>query len=287
VSKRAERLEFSGLSPLRWQEGTPWWTIALFLAALALGTVGAQVFHHVLMFALPFALAFLATAWPAKIALGEDGVSHHRLGFTRFTPYAKVVKCEVIQRIGGRLKDKKTPVVTAVRLTLEDGKHVDLPMGQGILAAGSPTAPAGTLGHFGAFHPDAWKLRKAIEERVQEVRSLAEPTDLAVSLMRGEQSVEGWRAKIAEAAPIEAQYRDASKEALWRVVEDPQQPRDARAGAAMALRNDLGIDGRERLRIVATECESPKLRIALETALDAEDEQRIDEALENVSRQSE
>lgn len=111
---------------------------------------------------------------------------------------------------------------------------------------------------------------------------------LTASLVRGAGTVAEWRDRIEAAGRPAATsgYRsDATpNEALWRVLEDEDAPREARAGAALALRRHLDEDGRTRMRVVAEGCASPTLRIALDAALDEESpEARVLEALEQVS----
>lgn len=76
----------------------------------------------------------------------------------------------------------------------------------------------------------------------------------------------------------------ARGEDLWRVVEDTTAPEDARAGAAIALRNEAGAH--PRLRVAAEAVASPRLRVALERAADPEaEEAALDEALEAFARE--
>src|SRR5262249_62187220 len=60
-------------------------------------------------------------------------------------------------------------------------------------------------------------------------------------------------------------------EELWRVIEDPTAPMDARAGAAAAIGRDLDEAGRTRLRVAAAACAAPKLRVALSAVADEEE----------------
>jgi len=99
--------------------------------------------------------------------------------------------------------------------------------------------------------------------------------------------VELRRAELARLLEPEGggSYRDpaARGDDLWRVVEDTSAPEDARAGAAVALRNEDGAH--PRLRIAAEAVASPKLRVALEKASDpAADDEALDEALEAFDR---
>jgi len=67
---------------------------------------------------------------------------------------------------------------------------------------------------------------------------------------------------------------------LWRVVEDTAGHRTTRIGAAVALRENIDVAGRERLRRVAESCAAPRMRVAFETIAYAESEDELLAALE-------
>jgi hypothetical protein len=287
----------SALSPVRWL-GTADWVAGILFAVALTGFLVSRSMDQQSPLAplsyfggliLPLIVSAIAIGWPTSVTVGEDGVSYRRYGFTRFVPFSEIAKAAIIQKMGPRgRRPNESRAHSAVRLTLTSGANLDLPIGTTDLPKGEQTVEPGTLGQFGEAHPDAKKVCEAIEERVKATSAVHAPTDLAKSLARGRQTVEEWRSKLAAHGGAREQYRDGSTEALWRVVEDTEAPRDARAAAAMALRSDLQAEGRARLRVVADECESPKLRIALETALDEEaEDDRVYEALEKVSRQGE
>jgi hypothetical protein len=71
-------------------------------------------------------------------------------------------------------------------------------------------------------------------------------------------------------------------EKLWRIVEDPAAPADARAGAAVALGHGADEDSRARLRAAASATAAPKLRFAIETAAKDEPEEALAAALAEV-----
>src|SRR5262249_20710300 len=79
-------------------------------------------------------------------------------------------------------------------------------------------------------------------------------------------------------------YRQSAirDEELWRVVEDPRAPQDARAGAALLLRRSLDDAGRARVRIAADAAAAPKLRVALDAAAAGSDE-AIESALADLA----
>ena len=91
---------------------------------------------------------------------------------------------------------------------------------------------------------------------------------LTALLARGERPLDAWRADLVHHR--HGAYRDAplAEEALWRVVEDPRTAEDARAAAAVLLRDGrAGEEASSRLRVAAEEA-SPRLRVALLAAAD-------------------
>jgi hypothetical protein len=155
-------------------------------------------------------------------------------------------------------------------VVLTSGKHVDLRTG-------------GKSGWGGKER--AAMMRDALAQRIREAmeahRARIGPRKLALQLARGERDKGEWITGLKKLQEGEGGYRAAAvrEEDLWRIVEDPGAPEEARAAAAILLRSNEGA--RPRLRIAAEAVASPRLRVALE----AEDEEAVDEALEAYVRQ--
>lgn len=141
-------------------------------------------------------------------------------------------------------------------------------------------------------HREAVMQIAALASRFYEARRAyldgARAVDLATYVARGEREIAEWRAELTRLHDPETRggYRvpGARGEDLWRVVEDTTAPEDARAGAAIALRNEAGAH--PRLRVAAEAVASPRLRVALERAADPEaEEAALDEALEAFARE--
>jgi hypothetical protein len=66
---------------------------------------------------------------------------------------------------------------------------------------------------------------------------------------------------------------------LWEVLEDPRASETARAGAVVALGSAVDEETRERLRAVSDATASPKLRVVIAAASNAEDDARLEAAL--------
>lgn len=116
------------------------------------------------------------------------------------------------------------------------------------------------------------------------------PRPLAV-LEPSEASGRAWGERLlAVARAGEAHYReDASPTgALWGVLEDPRQSATQRAGAAVALREDLDAAGRQRLRVALEAVADPGVRVVLDAVgRDADDVlvvQALDEVLKGRNR---
>lgn len=80
-------------------------------------------------------------------------------------------------------------------------------------------------------------------------------------------------------------YRTAvvREEDLFRVVEDPSAPADARAGAAHVLRSSIDQAGKARIRVVAEATASPKLRVALDAVAGDAPEESVEAAMQALA----
>lgn len=116
--------------------------------------------------------------------------------------------------------------------------------------------------------------KRAHEDRAN--RAAVDPTHLR----RNGRAIDEWLRALRTTKEETAGFRDHAlpTDALWDIVSDGSAAPTARAGAAIALRSQLDDDGRARLRIAAETCASPKLRIALQSAVE-EDDDRLTESL--------
>lgn len=302
-----EHVDLEGLSPLRWRTG---WSLLALLSPFAIfGLVRAEVGREHPWVPLGLALVTLvvtfgALAWPTRLRLLEDGVSIRRFGVARFVPYATIARAELVQYLGiGRGGAGDAPerggtstwtVYTILRLTLEGGGIVEVGL-ESVETLLSGTGQALVVGATGRYAPLTPRAREACAEIERRARTAGEgATDgssVVAALMRGDMPVEDWRRSLSASGARSGAhaYRapDASTEALFRVLENDEAPREARAGAAIALRQKVDTEGRERMRLVAESSSSPKLRAAVEAALDEDaDERRLEEVLEEASRAS-
>jgi hypothetical protein len=298
----ADRVEVRCSSPLAWRVG---WAQSVLVFGGLFATIlsvqaSARGYDVALMATLPVVVAFLAAFfWPSKVTLLEDGLAYRRYGFTKFIPYSKIRATEQVQRLGSASKERGSretvwTVHCALRLRLEGGGTLDIGTGsdERKLTGELGSWVIGLYGDYGSFTRKGFELKRALDARLEAWRDAPEPaTPMALNLVRGEKTSAEWLAAIDAAAPAKGDaYRGAegAHEALWRVLEDAAAPREARAAAAIALRSHLDDDGRNRMRVVVEACESPKLRVAIETALDVgttetDGEPRLLHALEQAS----
>ncbi|MEI8256461.1 MAG: hypothetical protein WCJ30_12375 [Deltaproteobacteria bacterium] len=111
--------------------------------------------------------------------------------------------------------------------------------------------------------------------------------DDAGTLLRAGRPVSTWRADLRAQLDAARSYRDAhlDRDALRRVLEDPDAPAERRIGAALALSDPCG-DPADHVRVVAARCASEPLRVALErVASTTLDDAAVDAAIDHERTQ--
>lgn len=248
----SHRAEFSGSSP----------AFSTLPRQIALMGVAALLFSplHVagslgsVLFAVLLALAF----WPSRITAGIDGFMLRWLWWQRFVPMSEVRE---LSSVGER--DVKIELTSGAELVWYTSMR-------------SKSTTAVQREH-----------RDAVLARMQEVMKLSQArpraTHLATAVARAGRTHEQWLEALRQMRHVEADYRSAAvpRDALWRVLDDPAAPEDARAGAAFVLHEGAGEADEVRLRNAAGATASPRLRIALDSAADGNDEE-LAAALEDV-----
>jgi hypothetical protein len=262
-----KRAEFSASSPLF---ATLPRQLGLLLATFTLsGIFGAiaAAFHvqgMPTMIFLPI-LLYVAAAWRSKVTVGVDGILTRWLWWRRFIPMSKLT--------GAWAEDDHT-----IRLGLEGGESHAL-----------YTAPRR---RGGAGNPFTIQHRDAVLARIKEAREAfaahGAGADVSALVARGTRPLTEWIESLKRLSKREGGYRDAvvREEDLWRLVEDPAAPEDARAGAALLLRQNLDEPGKARVRVAAEATVSPKLRVAFDAAA-AESDAALEEALGELAPASE
>jgi len=255
-----QRVEFVGSSPpyaflLR---GRPFLFGIGALLMVSVGFYGPLLLLPLL--ALGVAPALVGSIAPARITVGIDGIFVRWLWHRRFIPLAGVVRAE--------------PVGDDAILLARSSSE-----GQVLY-----TSVATHRGVYGPRHRDA-VLRRVRE--VLEVRSVEAPSTGVMSLLaRGGRTKVQWLEGVA-AMGQGGSYRGSvvPEEDLWTVLHDASAPEDARAAAAMALRASLDDAGRARVRVAADAVASPRLRVALESAV-ADDVERLASAMADLGAAS-
>ena len=234
-----------------------WFLLSLMVGAgvLASHGFGEVAFAAVLLVALP---SIFVLSRGRMIDVGADGLSLKWLRFRRYIPFDDVASVKANEH-------------DAVTITLRSDEKIPLRTG-------------GTSGWDGG--EGAALLRDALLRRIHEAmeahRGRIGPRELATQLASGGRDETTWLADLKKLREGEGGYRHAAlrEEDLWRLVEDPGAPEDARAAAAVLLRGAEGA--KPRLRIAADAVASPRLRVALE----AEEEEVVEEALKAYARRS-
>lgn len=237
---------------------------------VVLGAASSALHLHGAAPLLPllFMGAIVGSVLPSKIAVGVDGVLVRWLWQKKFLPMAKITR---VSPSGDRMID----------VWLADG---------GVETLHTSMRRRGSWGSGARSH--AWQHRDAILARMNEAlaafRSRGPGADVSALVGKGTRTREEWLAALAKLRATEGGYRDAvvRDEDLFRVVEDPAAPEDARAGAALLLRRSLDDAGKARVRVAADATASPRLRVVLDAAASERDEEAVRAALEDLARDS-
>lgn len=146
----------------------------------------------------------------------------------------------------------------SARFVLAD-RHVDVAI--------TTNSPIGYIAKQDAVALDSFLFRA--REALAAHRATIGPRELAETLRRADREKDEWVDALRRLRDGDAAYRSAPirDEELWRVVEDPGAPEDARAAAAFVLRRPGQTDASAttRLRVAAQAVAAPRLRIALES----------------------
>ena len=199
---------------------------------------------------------------PSKIAIGVDGVLVRWLWQKKFIPMSQIARIE-------RADDR------TVVLHLVDGSEE--------LIYTSMRRRSGFGSSWAVQHRDAVLAR--IGEAIMAYRARGPAADISALVGKGTRTRSEWLGALGKLRGAEGGYRDAvvRDDDLWRVVEDPSAPEDARGGAALLLRRSLDEAGKARVRVAAEATASPKLRVALDAAASDTADEAMHAALEELA----
>ena len=245
VSLPLRRTRFTGAAPIR--PGV--------LHAIALGLIALAGLSII---ALPGKSLAVAIASPSlllaacvgafsqvrsSIDVGADGILRTWLRYRQFIPLRAIREAKVA---GG----------DEIAVHLESGERVR------VIFARNAHDIAGVERR----NRDAALMR--LNRSLEANRNVSSPTWLIAHLgCRGRDRAQ-WVRDLADAHATASDYRASAlrDEDLWRILEDPLAPEDARAGAAIALRRSDDPRAAARLRVAAEAIASPRLRVTLEAS---------------------
>ncbi|MFO0588309.1 MAG: hypothetical protein U0441_12245 [Polyangiaceae bacterium] len=218
-----------------------------FTAAMFARTLPAVAPFFPFLMAL-VALSTAVTAMiPTKLRVGADGLQISWMRRQRFLAYGDITHIDPYEE-PGMGKNRWAGLV----VSLKSGEKVHLP----IIAKQS------------SLRDQVYVIHERISEAIDTWSRGDGVADAALVRRSGREASDWVRAlrSIGSGANADARTAPVLPEKLWRIVEDPAAPPDARAGAAVALGQTADEDARTRLRAAASATAAPKLRIAIETA---------------------
>lgn len=200
---------------------------------------------------------------PTRLRVGADGVSLSWLRWKRFLGYGDMA---LVRRFedGGWGKNR----MAGIEITLKSGEVVRIPV--------QPTQSG--------VRDEVVIVEERIAEAIETWRRGDGAADAALVQRSGRAPGDWLRALrgIGAGANADARTAPVLPERLWRIVEDPAAPPDARAGAAAALGATIDDEGRTRLRAAAEATAAPRLRIAIEAAAKGTGDEELAAALAEV-----
>lgn len=191
-------------------------------------------------FFLPLLLASVSALVPTRMVVGEDGVQISWFG-SRFIHYRDVATIEAAGK-------------DAI-MTLGSGIRVRLPIGPKAKPLERHTLRRN-------------ELIRTVRERLEQSRQFHHAPEIEHLVMRNGRDARTWvdDLRTLTTAPA-APFRSLAlpPDALWRVLESPQAPPDARLGAAAALQM-ISPDAttHERIRRIAASSASPRVRVSID-----------------------
>lgn len=189
-------------------------------------------------------LAILVLLRAGETEVGTDGITIDWLGRKHFIRHQDIKWLEPIRK-------------EMVRIHLQDGRTIPI-----------------------AFATPVRQSRDELIRLADKARGALrtkEEAPFRTQLARNGRALEAWTSDLERLASEELNYRTSAPpqvEELWRVVENPNEPEDARAAAALLLKDR----DRPRLRLAAEAVASPKLRVALEAVAESEADPTPEEA---------
>jgi hypothetical protein len=231
-------------------DALPPWAHRMRWLAMIL-TTSPWIFVNLLRFTPPWAIGVVLGLYgvlavplmvPQKVAIGDDGIFLRWAGRRRFVPFGQLHEA------------RSTPL--GVELELEGARSLEIRLTHRTNEAG----------------PRRAAMLARIEQGMAYHHAF-EPGDDEALLARGGRDIDLWMSEMSQLGTAERSYRAIAlpRERLWAIVENPGADPSARRGAALALRNRLDDDDRDRLLSVAQRSALPSVRVAFDAVARAED----------------
>ena len=227
-----------------WGGAVALYVLSMVLLARSLPQIAA--FLPISLAAVGIGAAILS-AIPTRLQVGADGLHTKWLRRARFIGYGEVDRIDPFEDPGSGKNQ-----LAGLELTLKGGEKVRIPV----------------MSKRSQVRDEIYLLHERIAEAI-ETWSRGEGVAHAALVRRSGREASQWMRAlrgIGAFANADARTAPVMPEKLWRIVEDPAAPADARAGAAVALGHSADDDARARLRAAASATAAPKLRFAIETA---------------------
>jgi hypothetical protein len=247
-------------------------TLAFVVSILCTGAmlVGFGLLHWLRALPIPVALHVLGigsfvtlATWRSRLRVGADGILHTWIRYKRFLPYGDMTLIRQYED-DGMGKNR----MLGIEITLKSGEVVRISVQNG---QGGIRDQVAIIEERIAEAVDTWRRGGGFADAALVGRCGRAPGDWLRAL-RG----------IGAGANADARTAPVLPDKLWRIVEDPSAPPDARAGAAVALGATIDGEGRARLKAAAEVIAAPRLRIAIEAAAKESPEEELAAALAEV-----
>jgi hypothetical protein len=201
---------------------------------------------------------------PSYLDVGVDGLLLRWLWTKRFISFNEILDVSRYEEQLGRT------TVTGLRVTLKSNEQVTVPIASG--------------------RADDDRVLM-IQERIRESREVHDTGGAEVDasvLHRGDKKTSDWiehLRRLGSGANADARTAPVNEDTLFRIALDPSKRAPERAAAAVALGAQGSESTRARIREVAATIAAPKLRIAIESAAEADKEAELEAALDELEQE--
>ena len=231
---------------------------AFVLATMLRGSRGTFSIASLLVLAVGIALSLVGAA-PSHLIVGSDGILLRSLLTRRFFAYGDIDHVAL-----RNVYSAKNPrQVTGIQLEIEPR--------------------AGDVSQVSLREGSSRDVFEAIVEARRAHRARTVGAFDAHALRPDGNDARAWLERLrARAGRVQGFRVDApSREELLAIVEDPKTDEEARAAAAVVIATERDDEATSRLRVAHEATASPRLRVAIEAALEGEDDAVV-KALEDL-----